>query len=247
MAKCINTIDCEGNTCDKVPTEDLARRVVQDAADVPLRVCISSSDVLEFDHTIMCEVSSGVPTGVKVLVVVTYDQAGVPTTTYTNLLTGVAWAGNPETELAACDDGTDIELEKTAMCDSGTDFIRWYVIENGSPSGVYYDTDLTGAPYTITGVVSVGACFETNPIVTSPDGITVVGVTPTLAPAPTVKSLTVSAMIEDVTITTASGTIKLQDGFSFSFGDGNNNELDTTTLTFVGSSATAEYALHWEV
>lgn len=246
MGQCITTEGCSGETCSNVVTETKARRVVQHADDVPLRVCITSSDVLEFDHTIMCEVSSGVPTGAKVLVVVTYDQSGVPTKTYTDLATGLAWTGDPATELAACDDGTDIELEKTQMCDDGTDFIRWYVLENRSPSGVYYDTDLTGASYTPTSSISVGACFETNPIVTTPDGITVTGVTPTSAPTSKVKSITVTALIENVTVTTTSGSILVTQGSSFSWGEGNQNDLDASGFTFTGSSATAQYALHWE-
>lgn len=247
MGQCITTQGCSGETCSNVVTETKARRIVQHADDVPLRVCITSSDVLEFDHTIMCEIDgSGVPTGVKVLVVITYDQSGVPTTTYTNLLTGAAWLGDPETDLASCDDGTDIELEKTAMCDSGTDFIRWYVIENGSPSGVYYDTDLTGASYTVTGSVSVGTCFETNPLVTTPDGLTITGVTPTSAPTSTVKSLTVTALVEDVTVTTTSGSILVTENSTFTWGQGNQNDLDASVFTFTGSSATAQYALTWE-
>ncbi len=132
------------------------------------------------------------------------------------------------------------------MCDSGTDFLRWYVLENGSPSGVYYDTDLTGASYTPTGSISVGACFETNPIVTSPDGITVTGVTPTSAPTSTVKSLTVVATVENVTVTTPSGSILVTENGTRTWGQGNQNDLDASVFTFTGSSATAQYELIWE-
>lgn len=161
MSSCINTQDCNGNTCSSVPTETLARRVVQHADDVALRVCITSSDVPDFEHVIKCEVDGdGVPTGTQVLVIVSYANDGTPTMTYYNLVTGLVWVGDPA-DLRNCDDGTDTDLEMMRMCDEGTDFIRWIVTENGSPNGVSYDTDLTGATYVASGNEIMGSCFET--------------------------------------------------------------------------------------
>ncbi len=246
MAKCINTIDCEGNTCDSVPTEVLARRVVQHADDVPLRVCIASSNVPDFEHVVKCEVDgSGVPTGTQVLVIVSYANDGTPTMTYYDLVTGLVWAGDPA-DLRNCNDGTDTDLEMVAMCDDGTDFIRWIVTENGEPNGVSYDTDLTGASYVVTGTPVIGTCSEVVAYVSTPDGVTITGNTPTSAPTSTVKSLTVTALIEDVTITTGSGSILITQGGSFTWGQGTQNDLDASVFTFTGSSATAQYALTWE-
>lgn len=156
MGRCISTNDCTGNqVCSQVPIDQTVS-IVQDSSMPPIRVCLS--DNTEFDHSIVCEVdNNGIPTGVKLAVIVSYTSTGIPTFTYWDLSTGIEHDLNGNS-IAQCNDGTDIELEKTDMCDSGNDFIRWYVLENGEPNGVYYDTDLTGLTYTPAGVVSVGTC-----------------------------------------------------------------------------------------
>lgn len=81
--------------------------------------------------------------------------------TYFDLITGTAWAGNPATDLTECDSNT-LESDKIVLCDDNGEFYRWIVKDNGEPTGVSYDTDLSGAPY-----VPVGAVVEcSDPTIT---------------------------------------------------------------------------------
>jgi hypothetical protein len=73
-----------------------------------------------------------------------------------DVVTGAEWTGDPAT-LEGCG-GKTLESEKELMCDNGTEFFRWFVIEDGEPTGAYVDTNLNGAPYTVTGTPKVGAC-----------------------------------------------------------------------------------------
>lgn len=73
-------------------------------------------------------------------------------------VTGEEWTGDPAT-LEGCG-GKPIESEQELFCDNGVEFLRWFVIEDGMPTGQYVDTDFTGAPYTVTDEANVkrGAC-----------------------------------------------------------------------------------------
>lgn len=73
-----------------------------------------------------------------------------------DVVTGAEWTGDPST-LEGCG-GTKYEAEKQLMCDNGTEFLRWFVLKNGLPTGQFVDTDFAGATYTPTGTVSHGAC-----------------------------------------------------------------------------------------
>jgi hypothetical protein len=62
------------------------------------------------------------------------------------------------------------------MCDGGTTpFIRWVVKKNGAPTGVSFDTNLSGAPYTPVGPATFGACAVPANRVIITDGITLAG------------------------------------------------------------------------
>jgi hypothetical protein len=73
-------------------------------------------------------------------------------------VTGTEWTGDPAT-LEGCG-GKPLEAEQELFCDGGVEFLRWYTIEDGLPTGQYVDTDFTGAPYTVTDEANIkrGAC-----------------------------------------------------------------------------------------
>jgi hypothetical protein len=50
------------------------------------------------------------------------------------------------------------ESDSIEMCDEGTTFLRWFVKENGVPTGQYVDTDMNGGQYEPTGTPTPGAC-----------------------------------------------------------------------------------------
>lgn len=72
--------------------------------------------------------------------------------TYFDLITGTAWAGNPATDLTECDSNT-LESDKIVLCDDNGEFYRWIVKDNGEPTGVSYDTTISGVLYTPVGTV----------------------------------------------------------------------------------------------
>ena len=76
-------------------------------------------------------------------------------------VTGVEWTGDPAT-LEGCG-GKTLESEQELFCDTGVPFLRWYVIEEGRPTGDVVDTDLNGQPYTVTNPATVvkGECKPT--------------------------------------------------------------------------------------
>lgn len=246
MGRCIQTRDCSGEQTCSVPI-DMTVGIVQDSNMPPIRVCMEESEVPDVEHFVKCEVDEGgIPTGVQVIVSVLYDDNGLPTIhNYHNAVTGEEWEGNPE-DLRDCDDGTDIQLEQQAMCDEGTDFIRWYVLENGQPNGNYYDTDLTGASYTPTGIVSIGTCSSIIPPVYTPFGDTITGNTPTNPPA-TVQSLVITALVGSVIVNIGAGTITIPEGVAYVFGNGESAELDASTITMTGSSVSSVYTIHGEL
>lgn len=84
----------------------------------------------------------------------------------TNLSTGNPFVGDADA-LVSCN-GSKLESDSIEMCDAGTTFLRWIVKDSGKPTGAKFDTDLTGAVYTVTdesGVVS-GKCVSGCPDVT---------------------------------------------------------------------------------
>jgi hypothetical protein len=110
----------------------------------------------EFDTNTLCDPATGLP----VLVITAYSDTGVPTSTAYNA-DGTLHTANAISALVAC--GSSSESDPIEMCDGGTTpFIRWVVKKNGAPTGVSFDTNLSGAPYVIAGAVSKGACGTVN-------------------------------------------------------------------------------------
>lgn len=106
----------------------------------------------EFDTSILCDPGTGDP----VIVVTTYSGAGVPSSNAYNI-DGTPYAGSIAA-LVICS-GATIESDPREMCDSGvTTFIRWFVLDNGEPTGATFDTNVDGSPYTPTGTVTLGRC-----------------------------------------------------------------------------------------
>lgn len=243
MSKCISTTDCQGNTlCTNVPIDSTVR-AIQAPEDV-MKVCLVNNT--EFDKTIKCEIDgTGTPTGVQVIIVTSYND-GVPSNSYYNLATGAVWAGDPATDLSECS-GTSLESEVREMCDSGTTFLRWYAIQDGSPTGTSIDTDLDGAPYTVTGTVSLGACNAVLEELNTPGIKSFLGVIPASGLPATVKSITITVLADTVTVNDGTnGDVVLPQDSSFSWGEGDENSLDISSFTFTGDLATSEYLLHWE-
>lgn len=100
----------------------------------------------------------------KVIVVTSIGSNGVPTNTYYDLVTGSIWTGNPSKNLGIMPD-TDSESDYIEMCDNGITFLRWIVKENSEPTGVIFDTSLTGVVYVPTGTPTLGACALPNSII----------------------------------------------------------------------------------
>jgi hypothetical protein len=106
----------------------------------------------EFDKSILCDPV----TGASIIVVTTYSDTGVPTSTAYNI--DSTPYGGAITALVSCPD-QDVESDEVVMCDGGsTTFWRWVVKKNGVPTGVSFDTDLSGLPYVISGAVTPGTC-----------------------------------------------------------------------------------------
>lgn len=96
-------------------------------------------------------------------------------------VTGTEWTGDPAT-LEGCG-GKPLEAEQELFCDNGVEFLRWYTIEDGVPTGQYIDTDFTGAPYTVTDESGIkrGACVAEvlcEPTISSAPGDTLAGLLP---------------------------------------------------------------------
>lgn len=95
-------------------------------------------------------------------------------------VTGAEWTGDPAT-LEACS-GTTFESDPIEMCDAGTTFLRWIVKDGGKPTGVKFDTDLTGTAYVVTDEsgVTAGKCDTGScaPTISSAYGDTLAGLLP---------------------------------------------------------------------
>jgi hypothetical protein len=96
-------------------------------------------------------------------------------------VTGTEWTGDPAT-LEGCG-GKPLEAEQELFCDNGVEFLRWFTIEAGVPTGQYVDTDFTGALYTVTDEANVkrGACVPAvvcEPTISSAPASTLAGLLP---------------------------------------------------------------------
>jgi hypothetical protein len=83
---------------------------------------------------------------------------GVPTVSYYEWGTTTPFVLSPTQRLGALLD-SDAVAESKEMCDNGTTFLRWFVIENGEPTGTTFDTSINGASYTASGSETIGACL----------------------------------------------------------------------------------------
>ena len=105
----------------------------------------------EFDTVVLCDPVTFLP----IFVVITYTL-GVPSAIAYNS-NGTVYAGAINS-LVQCPDAT-ITSDPEQMCDGGTtNFLRHYVTNNGVPTGVFFDTTLTGVAYIPVGVVTFGGC-----------------------------------------------------------------------------------------
>lgn len=153
---CPPTVDGQYETCDGVQAVSVHEKVeafIHPGTVLYTRPC---PDVKEFDNSILCDKD----TGAKVVVVTGYDANGVPASTAYNL-DGTPYAG-ALTDLESCA-GSGEESDPETMCDNGTTvFVRWYVKKDGEPTGVFFDTDMTGAPYVPVGPIALGDCGATG-------------------------------------------------------------------------------------
>ena len=92
---------------------------------------------VEFDQSILCD-----DTGAQVIVVVSYDNAGIPTAAFYNLDSS-PYTGDTST-LRQC--STSLESDGMEWCFNGVNLTQWVVKDNGEPTGVVYWSDaVTGA------------------------------------------------------------------------------------------------------
>lgn len=136
-------VDCN-NTISTVQSSG----VVIEGVTAPIPVCIQGEK--DFEQVYKCDLVTG--NTILIRTVLNHDT-NLFVTTYYDLVLGVDWVGNPA-DLTECTSNT-LESDKVKLCDDNGEFYRWFVKDNGEPTGVSYDTDLSGAPY-----VPVGAVVE---------------------------------------------------------------------------------------
>lgn len=143
-------VDCN-NTISTVQSSG----VVIEGVTAPIPVCIQGEK--DFEQVYKCDLVTG--NTILIRTVLNHDT-NLFVTTYYDLVLGVDWVGNPA-DLTECTSNT-LESDKVKLCDDNGEFYRWFVKDNGEPTGVSYDTDLSGAPY-----VPVGAVVEcSDPTIT---------------------------------------------------------------------------------
>jgi hypothetical protein len=140
------SVQLPGNNPLVVPTPVLL------GADCTLPMHVKLCNPSEFDTNTLCDPATGLP----VLVITSYSDTGVPTSTAYNA-DGTPHTANAISALVAC--GSSSESDPIEMCDAGaTPFIRWVVKKNGAPTGVSFDTTMNGAPYALVGPATFGSC-----------------------------------------------------------------------------------------
>lgn len=121
----------------------------------PVRIC--GTDSLDYEHFLRCA-----PDGTQVVTVMSYKDPLAPVASFFDATTAAPWTGDPAT-LTICPD-KDLESDPIEMCDGATQFLRWIVKLDGQPTGVKFDTDMDGMPFTPAGPVTMGKCVA--PVVT---------------------------------------------------------------------------------
>lgn len=110
----------------------------------------------DYEKTVMCDPA----TGARVLVITDLSVPTAPVVSYWSLSAGAPFTG-VTTGLVQCSSAAvSVESDQRPMCDNGQDFLRWYVKENGQPTGQFYDTLLDGSLY-VAGAPTPGACVIT--------------------------------------------------------------------------------------
>lgn len=112
--------------------------------------------------------SAAVPIGPQVRETKVYDASGVLiSTVYTDPVTNTVTTLPGGTSILT--ESAPIQKEPMFMCDNGVTFIRHFAYNYGIGVMMIIDTDLTGAPYLITGPVSAGVC--TSATITNTPGL----------------------------------------------------------------------------
>jgi hypothetical protein len=150
------TAECNGAVGSVTAVDAPSSQVVITGSTKPLAVCIEGEK--DFAEVYKCD--STTSNTIMIRTVLDHDT-NTYTTSYFDLVLGAAWSGNPATDLVECS-GSTLESDQTKLCDDNGEFLRWYVKDNGQPTGVSYDTDMAGAPYTVVGTVR--DCTPEEPI-----------------------------------------------------------------------------------
>jgi len=144
--------DCEGNAVPVTGEAGQLAHVIQAPGTVfKVQLCDNAKD---FEKVVLCDKV----TEHKVAVITDFTNPAEPVVTYWDINLGAPWTGDPS-DLETCAD-SDTESDAVEMCDQGTNFLRWVVKKNGEPTGIVFDTDIAGQPYTVVneGSVQLGKC-----------------------------------------------------------------------------------------
>jgi hypothetical protein len=118
---------------------------------------LCGSTAKEYDHHVRCHNKDGRP----IIVVVSYDTTGIPTSQYFEI------DGTPFTdltELGSC--GQRLETHEIVFCGDGKPVIQWFITDNGQVTGVGYWTDIFGAFISPPSVIVPGACAQAKSFLT---------------------------------------------------------------------------------
>lgn len=152
-------ITLDGTACDgsALPADGNSGELVQ-VVQAPdqvfnVRFCEPQSDV---ETVTLCNPANDHQ------IVFQYDMSTVPPTLLSafDMMTGAVFTGNAS-DLEVCS-GAVVESDPQEMCDNGVQFIRWFVMKKGVPTGVHYDTDKAGTAYAVTNEAGVtfGKCVS---------------------------------------------------------------------------------------
>lgn len=144
--------DCDGAPVSVTGNAGEMTAVVQAPGTVfKVQVCDNAKD---YEKVVLCDAT----TNHKIAVITNFADPSAPDVSYWDLNTGAVWTGSVD-DLETCPD-SDTESDAELACDSGTEFLRWFVKKDGVPTGVVFDTDLSGLPYTVTdpAAVTLGKC-----------------------------------------------------------------------------------------
>ncbi len=146
--------DCDGNAKTVTGVRGEVVQVVQEPGQVlNVRFCEQQTDA---ETVILCDPSNDHQIAFQ------YDMKAVPPVLLSafDLMTGQPFTGDPDTLTTCGGSSVTEESDPHPMCDNGVNFIRWYVMRQGVPTGVTYDTDSRGMPYAVMdeAVVTLGTC-----------------------------------------------------------------------------------------